>query len=485
MNLKQKAASNFIWRFLERFGAQGVGFAVSLILSRRLGPTVYGLVATVTVFTTIVNVFVTCGLNDALIQKKNADDLDFSTVFYFNIFMCLTLYGLMYLAAPLIARIYEEPELIGPLRGLSLILVFGGIKNVQVAYVSRNLLFKRFFYATLAGTLTAAVVGIWMAYNGYGVWALIVQNLVNTTIDTIILWLTVKWRPKKMFSFERLKGLFSYGWKLLVSSLVDTVYGKLTQIVIGLKYEDADLAYYNKGDTIPSLLVTNINDSTNNILLPIMSAEQDNIASVRNMTRRAIQLSSFIIMPMMAGLAAVALPFVRLLLADDWLSAVPYLQIFSFIFAFYCVHTANLNAIKALGRSDLFLRLEIIKKVIGIITLIVTSQISVMAMALGQVFTCITSQIINSWPNRRLLDYSYREQLKDMLPHILLSLGMGLTVWSVALLGLHDLITLLIQIPLGIGLYLAGAKMLKMETLGFALELLKGLRKKKEAGLSA
>ncbi|MBO4873346.1 MAG: lipopolysaccharide biosynthesis protein [Lachnospiraceae bacterium] len=475
MDLRQKAASNFIWRFLERFGAQGVGFVVSMVLSRRLGPEIYGLVATVTVFTSIVNVFVTCGLNDALIQKKNADDLDFSTVFYFNIFMCLTLYGLMYAAAPLIARIYEEPELTAPIRGLSLILVFGGIKNIQVAYVSRNLMFKRFFYATLAGTLAAAVVGIWMAYNGYGVWALIVQNLVNTTIDTVILWLTVHWRPKRMFSFERLKGLFSYAWKLLASSLVDTVYNKLAQIVIGLRYTKEDLAYYNKGDTIPSLLVTNINDSTNNILLPIMSSEQDDIAQVRAMTRRAIQLSSFIIMPMMAGLAAVALPFVRLVLADEWLLAVPYLQIFSFVFAFYCVHTANLNAIKALGRSDLFLKLEIIKKVVGIVTLIVTAQISVMAMALGQVFTCITGQIINSWPNRKLLGYSYREQLKDMLPHILLSVGMGLTVWAVALLGLSDLITLLIQIPLGIALYIAGAKLFKLEIADYAIGLVKGL----------
>lgn len=480
MDLRQKAASNFIWRFLERFGAQGVGFIVSLVLSRRLGPDIYGLVATVTVFTSIVSIFVTCGLNDALIQKKNADDLDFSTVFYFNIVMCVGLYALMYLAAPLIARVYEQPELVAPLRGLSLILILGGIKNVQVAYVSRNMLFKRFFFATLAGTLTAAVVGIWMAVKGYGVWALIVQNLVNTTIDTVILWLTVRWRPKRMFSFERLKGLFSYAWKLLVSSLVDTVYNKLAQIIIGLRYTDADLAYYNKGDTIPSLLVTNINESTNNILLPIMSSEQDNISQVRSMTRRAIQLSSFVIMPMMAGLAGVALPFVRLVLADDWLPCVPYLQIFSFIFAFYCVHTANLNAIKALGRSDLFLKLEIIKKVIGLLTLLVTFRIGVEAIALGQVFTCITSQIINAWPNRKLLGYSYKEQLKDMLPHLLLSLFMGAAVLGVQLLNLPDLITLLIQIPLGVGIYLLGAKVCKMETLDFALGILKGFLKRRK-----
>lgn len=478
MNQQKRVAGNFLWRLLERFGAQGVAFVVSIILARHLGPEVYGLVAIVTVFTSIVNVFVTCGLNDALIQKKDADDLDFSTVFYFNIIMCLALYALMFLTAPLIASLYKKPELLWPIRGLSLILVFGGIKNVQVAYVSRNLLFKRFFYATLAGTLAAAVVGIWMAVKGYGVWALIIQNLVNTTIDTIILWITVRWRPKKMFSRERLKGLFSYAWKLLVSSLVDTVYRRLNQMVIGLRYSSADLAYYNKGETMPTLLVTNLNDSMNSVLLPVMSAEQESRERVQSMTRRAISLSTFVIMPMMAGLAAIARPAVSLLLGEAWLDCVPFLQIFCFVYAFYSLDTANLNAIKALGRSDLFLKLEIVKKAIGILTLLVTVQISVMAMALGGIFTCITSQIINAWPNKRLLGYSYRQQLKDMLPHILLSLIMGAAVWSLGFLRLPDLPTLLIQILLGIMIYLGAAFFFKMENLAY----LKGLlRRSREA----
>ena len=464
-------SSNFIWRFLERFGAQGVGFVVSIVLGRILGPEVYGLVAIVTVFTTIVSVFVTCGLNDALVQKKDADDLDFSTVFFFNLAMCLGLYALLFLTAPLIARLYNNPELIWPIRGLSLILIFGGIKNIQTAYVARNLIFKRFFFATLGGTLVAAVVGIWMALKGCGVWALIVQNLVNICIDTIILWLTVKWRPKWMFSFERLEGLFSYAWKLLASTLIDTVYGKLYQMVIGVRYSETDLAFYNKGDTFPNLLVTNINDATNSVLLPVMAQEQEDRARVKATTRKAIQVSSFVIMPMMAGLAACAYPLVRLLLKEQWTPAVPFMQIFCFVYAFYCVHTANLNAIKALGRSDLFLKLEILKKIVGITTLLITVRISVLAMALGSIFNSVLSQLINSWPNRKLLDYHYGEQLKDMLPHILLSLVMGAAVMAVQLLGLKDLPTLLIQIPLGVGLYFGGARLLKAE----ALYMMKGL----------
>ncbi|MBO4838951.1 MAG: lipopolysaccharide biosynthesis protein [Lachnospiraceae bacterium] len=475
----RRISSNFLWRFLERFGAQGVSFIVSIRLAQLLGPEPYGQVAIVTIFTTIVSVFVSCGLNDALVQKKDADDLDFSTVFYFNIVMCVVLYALLFTAAPLIARIYDQPDLVWPIRGLGLILIFGGIKNIQTAYVARNLIFKRFFFATLGGTIVAAVVGLWMAHNGYGVWALIVQNLVNITIDTIILWITVKWRPKRMFSFERLKGLFSYAWKLLASTLVDTVYSKLYQMVIALKYTDTDLAFYNKGDTFPNLLVTNINDATNSVLLPVMAAEQDDRAKVKETTRKAIQVSSFIIMPMMAGLAACATPLIRLLLHEQWMPAVPFLQIFCFVYAFYCVHTANLNAIKALGRSDLFLKLEILKKIVGITTLLVTVNISVLAMALGSIFNSVMSQLINSWPNRKLLNYRYAEQLKDMAPHILLALVMAAAVYAVQFLGLPDLATVLIQIPLGILLYFAGAALLKVRALGMMKSLLAGYFKKK------
>ena len=475
----RRISSNFLWRFLERFGAQGVSFIVSIRLAQLLGPEPYGQVAIVTIFTTIVSVFVSCGLNDALVQKKDADDLDFSTVFYFNIVMCVVLYALLFTAAPLIARIYDQSDLVWPIRGLGLILIFGGIKNIQTAYVARNLIFKRFFFATLGGTIVAAVVGLWMAHNGYGVWALIVQNLVNITIDTIILWITVKWRPKRMFSFERLKGLFSYAWKLLASTLVDTVYSKLYQMVIALKYTDTDLAFYNKGDTFPNLLVTNINDATNSVLLPVMAAEQDDRAKVKETTRKAIQVSSFIIMPMMAGLAACATPLIRLLLHEQWMPAVPFLQIFCFVYAFYCVHTANLNAIKALGRSDLFLKLEILKKIVGITTLLVTVNISVLAMALGSIFNSVMSQLINSWPNRKLLNYRYAEQLKDMAPHILLALVMAAAVYAVQFLGLPDLATVLIQIPLGILLYFAGAALLKVRALGMMKSLLAGYFKKK------
>ena len=283
--LKNKALSGFFWRLMERFGAQGVTFVVSVVLARLLDPKVYGTVALIAVFTTILGVFVDSGMGNALIQKKDADDLDFSSVFYFNMAMCLTLYGLLFLASPWIARFYEMPELTPVIRVTGLTLVVSGVKNIQQAYVSKHLLFKRFFFATLGGTLGAAVLGIWMAYRGYGVWALVAQGLFNTTVDTIILWVTVKWRPKWMFSFERLKGLFSYGWKLLASSLMDTVFNRLRQLVIGKMYTPENLAFYEKGGNFPYLLTNNINSSIDSVLLPVMSKAQDNRETVKNMTR--------------------------------------------------------------------------------------------------------------------------------------------------------------------------------------------------------
>ena len=239
-NRNRKVVTGLFWRFAERCGAQGVSFVVSIVLARLLAPEVYGTVALVTVFTAVLQVFVDSGMGNALIQKKNADDRDFSTVFYFNITVCCILFLGMYIAAPYIAEFYNDSELTAVVRVLSLTLVISGVKNVQQAYVSRNMLFRHFFYATLGGTIGAAVIGIAMAYMGFGVWALVVQQIFNAAADTVILWITVKWRPGRTFSFQRLKGLFSFGWKLLVSGLLDTVYGNLRQLLVGKIYSSSE-----------------------------------------------------------------------------------------------------------------------------------------------------------------------------------------------------------------------------------------------------
>ncbi len=474
---KNSVISNFIWRFAERCGAQIVTFIVSIVLARILAPEEYGTIALVTVFTTILQVFVDSGLGTALIQKKNADDLDFSSVFYFNLFMCLVLYLAMFLAAPYIARFYDDISLIPIIRVISLTIVVSGVKGIQQAYVSRNMLFKRFFFSTIGGTLFSAVLGIIMAYAHFGVWALVAQQLSNPIIDTLILWVTVRWRPQLMFSWKRLTKLLSFGSKLLASSLLDTIYSNLRNLIIGKIYSSSDLAFYNQGDKFPKVIVTNINSSIDSVLLPSMSSVQDNHEKVKSMTRRAIKTSTYIMAPLMMGLAFCATPIVQLVLTDKWLPCVPFLQVFCITYMFWPVHTANLNAINAMGRSDLFLKLEIIKKVIGLTLLFITMRISVMAMAYSLLISGLLSQIINSWPNRKLLNYGYLEQVKDILPAILLAVIMGVIVYCVSFIGLNSALTLLIQILLGMFVYLMGSKLFKLESYNYLLDVIINFRK--------
>ena len=468
-----KVFSNFIWRFAERCGAQLVTFIVSIVLARILTPSDYGTIALVTVFITILQVFIDSGLSTALIQKKDADDLDFSSVLYFNFVICIILYLIMFVSAPLIADFYKESSLVSIVRVISLTLIISGVKGVQQSYVSRHMLFKRFFFSTLGGTIFSAVLGIIMAYAGFGVWAIVFQQLSNNAIDTLILWITVKWRPIKKFSWSRLKNLLSFGWKMLASSLLDTIYNNLRNMIIGKLYTSADLAFYNQGDKFPKLIVTNINTSIDSVLLPTMSNEQDNHVRVKDMTRRAIKISTYIMAPLMIGLAFCAKPIVQIVLTDKWLPCVPYLQIFCISYLFWPIHTANLNAIKAMGRSDLFLKLEVIKKFIGMILLLITMNISVMAMAYSLLISGLISQVINSWPNRYLLKYSYIDQIKDILPNIVMALIMGVFVCFINYLNLSVLVSLMIQIILGGIIYLVLSIFTKNDSFIYLINILK------------
>ena len=478
MENSQKVTTNIIWRFLERCGAQLVAFIVSLVLARILEPETYGIVVLISVFTAILSIFMDSGLGTALIQKKDADDVDFSTVFYFNIVMGLIFYLIMFLIAPVIASFYNNEQLSNLIRVQSLILLIGSVKNIQQAFVSRKMIFKKFFFATIGGTVGAGILGVVMASNGFGVWALICQSLFNNTIDTIILWFTVKWRPKWKFSFIRLKSLYRFGWKLLVSALIDTVYSKLRQFVIGKIYTPSDLAFYEKGEHFPNFIVSNINSSINSVLLPAMSNYQNDILRLKEMTRKSIKVATYIMMPMMVGLAVCSENVVTLLLTEKWLPCVFFMRIFCFTFAFYPIHVANLNAIQALGRSDIFLKLEIIKKIIGLLALIATMFVSVKAMAMSLLITSVCSQIVNSWPNKKLLNYSYIEQLKDIFPQMIASVAMGCVVFCEKFIPTNIWIKLPIQVISGIIMYYGLSKLFKLDSFYYLKKIILSLKRK-------
>ncbi len=360
----------------------------------------------------------------------------------------------MFFTAPLIAKFYNNTELTSVVRVLSLSIIIYALHGIQVSFISKNLLFKKFFWSTIFSTVGSAIVGIFLAFSGFGVWALVFQQLTSAFINTLVLWITVPWRPKLLFSFKKLKGLLSFGWKMLVSSLIDKAYNEIRTLIIGKLYSAESLAFYNKGKQFPNQVVSNINASIDSILLPTMAQEQENKNTVKAMMRRAIKTSTYIMAPLMIGLAVCAEPVVRLLLTEKWLDSVFFMRIFCISFVFYPIHTSNLNALKAIGRSDWFLKLEIVKKIIGLSLVIATMFISVEAMAYSVLLSTLLSTMINAYPNKKLLNYSWAEQMKDIMPNILLAVVMGIPVYLLQFLPIPTVVILVVQVLSGAIIYI-------------------------------
>lgn len=474
---KQKVISSLFWKSLERGGAQIIQLVVQIVLARMLQPEVYGSIALLLVFISVAQVLVQSGLGTALVQNKEVNEIDFSSVFYISLGLAVLSYLLLFIAAPHIAGFYNNATLGPVLRVLGVVLFFGAINSVQNAYISRNMLFKEQFKRSLSAILISGVAGIVSAYSGLGIWALVVQQITHYVSYTIILWITIKWRPVLEFSFIRLKRLFSFGNKLLVSALIDTLYREIRTLIIGKVYTMSMLGFYNKGEQLPKIVMSNIDGSIQAVMLPALSAHQDERSKVKSMMRRAIMSSCFLVFPVMIGLAVTAEPLVKLLLTEKWLPSVPYLQVFCFSFMLWPFHTANLQAINALGRSDIFLKLELIKKCVGIAVLVISVPMGVMAIAVSSVISGVISSIINAWPNKKLLDYSYVEQVLDVLPSLGVSLLMALVVWLISLTGMHTGLLLIIQIVTGIFSYILFASLFKLEPLYYTKNLLIEIRK--------
>lgn len=480
MSSKATIISSLIWKFLERIGIQGTQFVVSIVLARLLAPENFGLIAIVTIIISIANVFIQSGLGTALIQKKDADNLDFSSVFYASLSLTTIIYTGIFFTTPLIAQFYNNDELIPIIRVLTLTLFIGVFSSIQYAYVARNMMFKKLFFRSMGSIIPSSIVGISLAFAGFGVWALVAQQLFSASLSVIILWFTVPWRPRLSFSFQRLGKLFSFGWKLLLSSILDTIYSQIQGIVIGKMFSPASLAFYDRGSHFPYIIVNNINNSIQAVMLPSLAAYQDDRPQVKKMMRRAIVTSSFLIIPMMAGLAAIAEPLVLVLLGEKWLPCVPFVRIFCFFYAFYPIHTSNLSAINALGRSDIFLKLEIIKKIYGLAILIgfIFYFRSPIGIAYGAALSALIASFVNASPNKKLLNYSYFEQLKDIAPSILLTCLMTVVISSLTYLHLNNYITIILQITVGCIIYLGLAKILHFECLDYLIKTVAEFKRK-------
>ncbi len=469
-NLKTSVLSSLFWKFLERGGVSGVQFVVQIILARLLLPEDYGIIALIVVFIAISQTFVQSGLGTALIQKKKVTDEDYSSVFYLTLVVALVFYGILFLAAPFIAAFYNQPLITPVLRVLGLTLFFGAVNTIQNAVIARNFQFRKLFVSSLGAVLLSGVVGIAMAYAGHGVWALVGQQLTSIITLCFIMWFTVNWRPKLIFSVTQVKELFSFGWKLLMSDVIYVTYTHFIILVIGRIYPINMLGFYTKGREFPGVLISNVNNSIQAVMFPAYAKCQDNRPQVKQIMRRALVTSAFLVFPAMAGLAAVAEPLVLLLLTEKWIMAVPFLQIFCAEYALWPIHTTNLHAINALGRSDIFLKLTVLKIACGLSILAVTIPIGIYAMALGMVVSGVISTLINAYPNRLLLDYSFTEQWRDLAPALVLSLVMCGAAYSVLFLGLPAWATLILQIGVGVVVYLGLAWAVGLESLTYVID---------------
>ena len=465
--------SNIMWRFAERIGSQIVLFVVSIILTRLLSPDEFGVISLITVITGVLNLFVDAGFSNALIQKQYVDQTDYSTVFYLNVTLGVIFYIVMYAAAPGIAYFYGRNDIIPYIRVLSLTLVIGGLGGVQQALVAKKIEYKKLFFSSLSGTLISGVVSIAMAFKGFGVWSLIAQKLIDQVMDTVILWFTVHWRPSFCFSMERMKPLAAYGSKLLGSSLLYSATNNLTGLLVGKIFSTSELAYYEKGRQVPMLLVNNVQAVVQSVLFPVLAERQTQQEQIRKMLEQSVIISAYCIFPCMVGIAVCAEPLVRILFTEQWIELVPYLQIWCCICITYLLDTANLQVIQALGRSDIFLKIEIIKEGITIISLLITLPFGVLTMLM---VSCIERPLfwyINAEPCREMVGYGFIQQLKELKSIIVLNLILAVSVWGIGFLPLHDLALLIVQVLSGIVIYLVGSVVLQIEALSRILKLVK------------
>ncbi len=433
-SLKQKTAAGLKWSSIESFSSQGISFVIGIIIARILSPSDYGIIGMILIFTEVSAVFINGGFSAALIRKQNRTESDLSTVFYYNIAVSLFFYLVLFVSAPTIANFYNSPILTLVVRVVSLNMVIGALGSIQSTILNIAIDFKTQTKITVITLIITGTIGISMAYSGYGVWALVFQGLASTVISTGLLWFFIGWKPKLVFSLNSFKELFGFGSKLMLSGLLDTVYRNIYQVVIGKKFTPAELGFFTRAKGLAQLPSSNITNIIQRVTFPVLSEMQDNIAQLGNNYRKLLKMSAFIIFPLMMLLFGLAEPLIKILLTDKWLPAVPLLQVLCFSYMFYPIHAINLNLLQVKGRSDLFLRLEIIKKTLTTIVLFATAPFGVLIMCYGIIVTSVLALIINTFYTGKLINIGFFKQLKDIFPIIILSFITGFLAYLPSLI---------------------------------------------------
>ncbi len=447
-DLKSATISSLFWKLFEQGGSALIQLVVQIVMARLLAPAEFGALAIMLVFVNVGNVIVQSGLNTAIIQAPDVTERDYDTVFWMSLAISVVLYAAVYLAAPAVADFYSMPALIWPLRVLVLILVVNAYNAIQEAIVARMLDFNKTFRATVSAALVSGVAGISVAVLGGGLWALVVQQLSFQVVKCVALAIQVPWKPQPVFEGDRAVVLFRFGWKLLVSGVLDQAYQSLSDLIIGRVFTSSDLGYVNQGKRYPQALGIVLDGAIQPVMLSAVSRVQEDLVQVKRLVRRALKTSTFLIVPAMLAFALVARPLVLLLLGEKWLPAVPFLQMYCLIYALLPINTTNLQSLNGMGRSDIFLKLEVIKKAIGVSLICFTAFVlrNLYAIVAAQVIAGFVYNFINAFPNRKVIGYSYGEQMRDVLPAFGLAAGAFAAGWPVGMLALPNIVLVLLQL---------------------------------------
>ena len=470
---KKDVVKSLIWKLLEKCSVQGISFIVTVILARLLSPEEYGIIAIVTIFLHFSNILIEGGFSTALIQKKGYDNKDFSTIFYFSIAVAAVIYVILCISSGFIASFFNEPQLNTVIKVLGVNVFFCAINSIQKAYVSKKLLFKKMFLSSLIAAIFSGGIAILLAMKGWGVWALVFYSIISQVLITGVMWFTVKWRPIWVFSTTSFKSLFNFGWKIMTTHVIISIFTNIRSIIISKFYTAKMLAFFDKGKQLPGLAMENINSSIQTILFPVFSEAQDDREKVKRMVRRSIRTNCLFVFPMMVALAVMSDVLVVTIYTEKWIMIVPYMQIFAISYILIPMQLANIEAIKSLGYSNITLKLEIIKKIIEVIILIISSTLGVLAIAWGVVIYNFICLFINMQPNIKLLSYSIKEQIKDFAPQLFASLLMGACIFAVSYCPIGNIPQIFLQIFIGLISYFMICKIFKLESFKYIYKSIK------------
>lgn len=469
MSLKKQAISGMIWTFAQQFSTQGIGFVISIILARLLLPAEFGIIGMIAIFMGIGNILINSGLTSSLIRSPDADQEDFSTVFYFNIAGSVIVYFILFLSAPLIANFFDQPILTNITRLYGVSFIISAFSTVQLTRLTQKMDFKTQMKVSVPSIIGGGILGVTLAYLGYGVWSLVWMTLFQSFLSSLQLWIVTKWTPSFVFNSAKFKYHFFFGYKLLISGLIDVIFRNSYTVIIGKLFSASQLGFYTRANTLVQLPVSNISGALSKVTYPLFAAIKDDDVRLKNVYKQIMKMVTFLLAPTLIIMGVMATPLFRFVLTEKWLPAVPYFQILCISGILYPFHVYNLNILNVKGRSDLFLKLEIVKKALLVVTIAISIPFGIFGLLWGSVISSALALFINSYYSGKFINYNVVEQIKDVAPIVLISVTAGLLTWGTDAILMKfqsiDLIRLILGSLAGVLSYAAMAILFKFQSL--------------------